>query len=115
MKHTGWQGKHLLLLKMGRAKHQPDGKYLPRMKFCYTHKTYNMDNINIELSPFEATALIAFCRANKNKMGELAGLSNAAQAFENAVRWRINIEQLEDASAEMRVNQALSELSITKS
>ena len=74
-----------------------------------------MDNINIELSPFEATALIAFCRANKNKMGELAGLSNAAQAFESAVIAGLNIEQLEDASAEFRVNKTLSELSITKS
>ena len=73
-----------------------------------------MQKINIELSPFDAAALIAFCRANKNKMGELAGLSNAAQAFENAVIAGLDIEKLEDASAEMRVNQVLSELSITK-
>ena len=74
-----------------------------------------MQKINIELSPFEATALIAFCRANKNKMSELAGLSNAAQAFENAVIAVLNMEKLEDASAEFSVNKTLSELSIAKS
>lgn len=75
----------------------------------------NLYMIRIELSPFNATALIAFCRANKNRMDGLAGLSNAAQAFEDAVIAELNIEKLEDASAEFRVNQTLSELSITKS
>lgn len=70
--------------------------------------------VNIELNPFDAIAIVVFLRENKHRMSGLAGLKEAAQAFDDAVSARINPAHLEDAKAEKEVNKILSDVGISK-
>lgn len=68
-----------------------------------------MDNtkVPIELTPYNALAILSFLREFEYDEPHLKALGEAVQEFENSMCRGISVDQIEDAKAENQVNQLI--------
>ena len=66
------------------------------------------DNLNIELTPYQAVTILGFLREfDYSDHPLLKALGNVVQSFEDEVYHKINKTQLQEAFAEVEVNKLL--------
>ena len=66
-----------------------------------------MKKVAIELTPFEALEIITFLRQGDYDHPKLAALATAVNSYEKEIYKKVTDEQVDDATAERKVNQLL--------